>query len=198
MSGPPPPPPPPVAPAPPPPPPVQSSNTDRSALLNSIQGFSKNKLKKAVTRDASSPMTVRTANTGNAAPSNGAPSSGRGPSATSGAPFPPQGAGKGGYGLLASLGSEPMPKLRSVQKTESHPVRGSFMAKTVSQPSAPPRQPPQQNYSSAPRNPPSSNPRPQPTYSAPSNPPSRAPATRPEPSKRDTVSDGTVVFLLCL
>lgn len=57
------PPPPPPAPGPPPPPPPSSGlppppDAGRTALLGSIEGFSKGKLKKAQTNDRSAPITT--------------------------------------------------------------------------------------------------------------------------------------------
>ena len=54
MSGPPPPPPP----GPPPPVVKSAAPQNRGALLNSIEGFSKGKLKKAETNDRSTPITA--------------------------------------------------------------------------------------------------------------------------------------------
>jgi len=110
------------APPPPPPPPSAgpaAASKDRGALLGSIQNFSKGKLKKAVTKDASGPMLSRAAVNGGST-SNGGSNSG--PPSSKGMNAPPSGGGGGGYGLLATLGNAPMPKLRSVQRNEAQPA----------------------------------------------------------------------------
>ncbi|EGG13467.1 vasodilator-stimulated phosphoprotein [Cavenderia fasciculata] len=111
---------PPAPPGPPPPPPVSkpAGGQGRSALLGSIEGFSKGALKKTVTVDKSSPLVANgpaapPASGGGGAPAGGAPAGG--------APKPMGGGGGGGGNMMAEMLAKRnnMKKAAAAEPTES-------------------------------------------------------------------------------
>mmetsp|Transcript_1710 Transcript_1710/g.2878 ORF Transcript_1710/g.2878 Transcript_1710/m.2878 type:complete len:450 (+) Transcript_1710:1-1350(+) len=94
-----------------------TSKPARAGLLSGIEGFSKGKLKKTVTKDCSAPVTSRKVNQGGitAGPSNSGGGGGR-PTVGGG----PSGFGNifaGGMPQLRSVGAKPKPKVATLRKS---------------------------------------------------------------------------------